>query len=158
MSGKDKTEFPPLLEPGFHPVSMERVRELCVTDFPYSRSRPEIMKGVEEVVRRLLAAKVPGELWIDGSFLTKKDEPDDADLLWCGEAEPYNNGTPEQKAVMRWFDEDDLRTPYRCDSRLSLIHPVGHIFHQDDLSVREYWRKRFGEGRGVRKGLAVVQT
>lgn len=70
-----KVEYPPLLSAGFHEMTVEALRVLCVDSFPLSKTRADIMSGFEEVVRELRKAHVSGEIWTDGSFLTEKNRP-----------------------------------------------------------------------------------
>ena len=76
-----KPEFPPLLGPGLHPFSWLELRAACVDAFPLSQTRLEIFTGLEEVIRELQRLGITGELWLDGSFLTRKIDPDDIDLV-----------------------------------------------------------------------------
>jgi hypothetical protein len=48
---------------------------------PLSASRRVIFTGLVTFVQTLEAAKVPGELWLDGSFLTEKINPKDVDVI-----------------------------------------------------------------------------
>lgn len=80
MAGPDKPEFPPLLPPGRHEMSMVDLRQLCVERFPTSQARAPLFAALEQLARDLAAAVGCCELWIDGSFVTDKGEPDDIDL------------------------------------------------------------------------------
>ncbi len=70
-------EYPPLLPPGLHHMSLRELRDRCVAAFPHSWSRRTIMELLEGVLARLEAAGGAGDLWIGGSFVTEKEEPDD---------------------------------------------------------------------------------
>ncbi|MBZ5601829.1 MAG: hypothetical protein LAO79_05935 [Acidobacteriia bacterium] len=76
-----KQEFPPLLPQGFHSRSLEEVRELCVTNFKESTVRAEIMAGLEAIYEQAQSLGIDGEIWLDGSFLTEKINPEDADFI-----------------------------------------------------------------------------
>jgi hypothetical protein len=80
-SGKHKQEYPPLLGKGFHQLTIDTLRDLCVTDFPESTVRADIMAGFEAIYERALAVNIEGELWINGSFTTNKIDPEDIDLI-----------------------------------------------------------------------------
>lgn len=77
----DKEEFPPLLEPGFHVTTLADLRSGCVTAFPLSKSRAQIMDGLEKFVDMLRSEGIVGDLWIDGSFMTQKLDPEDVDIV-----------------------------------------------------------------------------
>jgi hypothetical protein len=90
LSERHKPEFPPLLAAGFYTRTMEELRKMCVEPYPSSQRRPEIMAGLESIHLRLIGLSITGELWVDGSFLTKKEEPDDVDVVLFA---PRNSST-----------------------------------------------------------------
>jgi hypothetical protein len=67
-----KLEFPPLLAVGFHDFSLEKLRELCVDKFAASTTRGIIADEFTKLIDELASAKVPCELWLDGSYFTEK--------------------------------------------------------------------------------------
>lgn len=94
---------------------MDEVRRLCVDRFPTSASRHTIMVGLEHVVQELNSHAIEGELWVDGSFLTEKIDPEDVDLVLRIQAEFYDNARPDQQKVVDWL-MDDLVTLHKCDT------------------------------------------
>ncbi len=95
-----KVEYPPLLKLGFHQKTLEELREMCVNSFPTSKIRTTIMDNLEIIINELIKNKVEGEVWVDGSFLTEKIEPEDSDILLYFSGDFYDNGTPEQQMVI----------------------------------------------------------
>src|SRR5260370_42549143 len=65
---------------GEHVLTLEQLWEVGVFKLPLSKTRREIMKGFERILRDLTALKVVGDLVIDGSFLTEEIDPDDLDF------------------------------------------------------------------------------
>ena len=59
------------------------------------------MVGLRAMVGLLTADGIRGNLWIDGSFVTKKLEPDDVDVVL--EISEPTEITPEQKNRLKWF-------------------------------------------------------
>ncbi len=55
------------------------------------------MNGLEQTIEKLENSHVTGELWIDGSFVTKKIDPDDVDALLCVDANLYDTGLQTQR-------------------------------------------------------------
>ena len=68
-------EFEPLLAPGFHCMTMADLRYLCVGNFSRPAVRDQLMTGLEAVASRLRDSGAHGDLWVNGSFLTKEDQP-----------------------------------------------------------------------------------
>src|SRR5688572_12191635 len=67
-------EFPP----GEHETSLSGVRKRFGTS---SAQRKELMRGLTEAAENLKAAGV-SKIWVNGSFVTSKEEPNDIDGCW----------------------------------------------------------------------------
>jgi hypothetical protein len=106
-----KEEFPPLLPQGFHSLTLQQLRNLCVDDFPDSKERAQILAGLEAVLERAWAVGIRCTVWLDGSFVTKKIDPDDVDFILLIDAVYYDHGTPKQADFIDWLinNERDRR-------------------------------------------------
>jgi len=62
-------------------MTLDALRELCVTPFPLSNTRPAIMAGLEQLLQDLINYGISADVWIDGSFLTEKIDP----KLWLSD-------------------------------------------------------------------------
>lgn len=80
MAG-DLAEYPPLLVPGLQPMTLDGLQALCVTSFPLSGTTPRIMAGLKMIIDRLSQYGIRGDLWVNGSFLTRKIDPSDSDVV-----------------------------------------------------------------------------
>ena len=151
-----KPEFPPLLERGFQHWTMPQVRAGLVTAFATSLTRRGIMAGLERFVGRLDEAGITGELWLDGSFLTEKIDPEDVDCLVRVPSDLYD-GDAAKRTVVDWASEVDRRDTRSCDADKWVEYTQGHpLFRQSDAD-REFWTGWFGKSRGgVPKGIVVV--
>lgn len=138
-------------------MTLIEVRQLCVDNFPNSETREPVMNGLEYVVYRLTEAGICGDLWVDGSFLTEKIDPNDVDLLLHIEPDFYDIVTREQKQMIHWFTEETLKDDYFCDSYVMYEYPQGHPLEANNELDRKYWAKQYGWSRGLEeKGIAVV--
>ena len=139
-------------------MPLGKVRELCVTKFPLSDTREPIMIGLERLIGELENRAVSTEAWIDGSFLTEKINPEDADLVLCTNSQVYDEGTEEQRALLHTVNAN-LRGNLGCDSYLFLEYPQGHPLYEEGQRLREYWLQQFGmSGSGEPKGIAAVEV
>ena len=146
-------EYPPLLPAGFHPMSLEQIRELCIVPFEgMSSTRSPIMFGLVAVIGRLEYTEVKGEIWIDGSFITQKIDPSDVDILLHIKAEFYDNASTEQRDAIDWVNSN-LKITHRCDS---------YVWMEDEHNPenewwRAYWIRQFGFSRDAAdlKGMAL---
>ena len=158
MAGAWKDDYPPLLKLGFHKMDLPAVRNLCVTRFPQSVTRLSIMTGLEEVVSRLNQSGLTLDIWIDGSFLTEKLNPDDSDIAVRFHGEEYDAADASQKAVLDWAAQTDLVAQYKCDCYPFPEYAVRHPLYDHGQWRRAYWLNKFGHDRQDQaKGLAVVQ-
>jgi hypothetical protein len=138
---------------------------MCVGNFPLSNTRDKIMLGLEAVIAALRKESVVGEVWVDGSFVTDKINPKDSDILLHVEGDFYDNATPEQKRVIDWVGNDDLKTPHYCDSYIYLDYPAGHPWYWYGVYFLAYWMKQYGFSRDdpatgapkYIKGLALIK-
>lgn len=130
---------------------------MCVTAFPLSQNREAIMSGLEAVVQHLEQARVVGDLWINGSFLTEAIEPGDADVVLRVTAEFFDSATPEiQGFLNEWFRPGMAAKAHHCDAFLFCEFPPGHPYHCD--GIQQYWVRQYGTGHDevTPKGIAVV--
>jgi hypothetical protein len=153
VAGADKAEFPALLPAGFHPMDMLGLRRLAVVRFSDSFTRPAIMTHLEQVVERINASGIRGEIWVDGSFLTEKLNPEDVDVLLAVDAGAYAAMSPAQKMFFRGFQAVSLFPTHHCDNYAAVIdatRPDGEWLHA-------YWLRQFGFSRADEmKGIVTI--
>lgn len=134
-----------LLEPGFHDVTIEDIRTFFVDRFETSRTRKDVFQGYLNFIEDLKANGIEGEIWIDGSFVTNKIDPNDIDLL-CVIDNNLLNSLPKhvQPNLFRLFDNEIAHREYRCDpymlAKLQESHPK---FYESYINQRAYWRGFF---------------
>jgi hypothetical protein len=155
----EKEEYPPLLGSGFHVITLSDLRKLCVDGFPLSTTRNELMRNLEKVYAILMTAGVVGDLWIDGSFLTKKIDPRDVDLVLRVDSAFYEAATEPTRVAIRWVGEGkDLKPTLKIDNYGFLDWPPEHPAHKLGEQLRRTYIKRWGiSEKGVVKGIAVVR-
>jgi hypothetical protein len=138
-------------------MSESELRTLCVDGFPLSTTRASIMDGLSEVVARLRVAGIDSEVWVDGSFMSQKIDPDDVDIVVPFPADMYEHGTTAQRSALEWVSSN-LKADHHCDSYVFAEFPSGHN-PAVGADPRAYWTKFFGHARnGTPKGIAVIQV
>jgi len=132
-----------LLDPGFHEYKFDEIDKIFVKDFSESQTREQIYKGFLMWTKELLNICMPNEIWIDGSFVTSKINPNDIDLVCFIEAIDYI----QNKAKI-----DQLRMSGKqnyCDTYIAIspnpILPASE--NQNLINNRNYWRGQFGFDR-----------
>jgi hypothetical protein len=153
-----ESDFPPLLELGWHRMSMSALRALCVEPFPSSATREMIMAGLEAITARLVQAGVTGDLWIDGSFLTEKINPKDSDVALCIDSPSmYDFGSPDQREAIKWLNGNLKETSFVCDSYVIFTYPIVHCLWQEGEWWKTWYQRQFGFSRDDDpKGIVVV--
>jgi hypothetical protein len=151
-------ERPPLLPDGFHEMTLDALRALCADSkrfaaIPY---RTYLMDSLVALAGRLNRAKIEGEIWVDGSFLTEATDPSDVDISLNVMGDFYDAASPAKKKLM---DSVELiKAAEHIDGYLVFQWPKGDLSYrlgQDNLAL---WRKQWRESRGgVLKGIAVVK-
>ncbi len=151
-------EFPPLLAPGLYDFDLKKLRSLCVDSFPTSSTRGKIMDSLDVIISEIEHAAIPAEILIDGSFLTLKENPNDSDIVVKVNADTIDNGTVDQKNILRKISSN-LKSSHLCDSYILVMFPTGSPHETLNMYNMSYWIRQFGFSRGNDfKGIAVVKT
>ncbi len=152
-----KPEFPGLFPGGFHKKTVHEVRQLCVRNFGTSITRRGIMDGLERIVKKLNAADVLGELWVDGSFATEKIDPSDVDVILRVGSDTYDGDATVREAV-DWAADPDRWKTHSCDAYKWIEYQRGHPLYLQSEEDRIYWTEWYGGHLGGRliKGIIVV--
>ena len=125
---------------------------ICVHRFPLSKTRSIIMNGLRMMVQKLERAGIHGDLWINGSFLTEKINPEDVDIALRISKSSLFGATPTQGTLINWFGSRDTtivaqtKRDFFCDSfvfcELSVEDP-----QYPGLDIRQYWIDGLGKSR-----------
>ena len=150
-----KPDFPPLLQPGMHNLTIQELYTLAVAPFAQDQRRHFLYEKLIAWVGALQALGVSGTLWLDGSFLTEKPEPGDIDCVFWS---PHwvNGGVnvtaAMQQQVAHLLDKAAAESLFNLDLYVELPAPE-MVFHRE-----AYWRGvlGFGHDRTTAKGFAEV--
>jgi hypothetical protein len=111
------------------------------------------MKNLENTIVAINRQALRGEIWIDGSFLTEKLNPDDADIALVMSRVAYGSLTPSQRQFFNDFRGTSMYDQYRIDNYgivLDLARP-------EDQWMLAYWLRQFGFSRASEmKGIVRV--
>lgn len=157
-SSRHKDEYPPLLQPGLHNMSMAELKALVVDAFPLSTIRQGHWKNFEKIVDRLKALKVPCKVWVDGSFLTEKIEPGDVDFVVDLPVNIMNNPDNNQAQFFSDLANRAFKKLEKMHSFVMYDAPAGHVQYPTSDKLHEQWKKDFGFSYVTKepKGIAVV--
>jgi len=151
-----KQEYPPLLIPGLHKMTLGNLDDLCVQPFPLSKNRSHLLSKIQELIAEISNARITSEVWVNGSFLTEKINPSDSDLVVRVDGLIHNNLSIDQEAVLNRILKQEFDS---CDSYLFYKYPKEHYSFWEGEYMYAEWLKQFGFSRGEElKGVAVIET
>ncbi|CCQ97451.1 conserved hypothetical protein [[Clostridium] ultunense Esp] len=147
------------LTPGIHIYKMEEFEQQFVNEFPNSIRGPMIYDFFKNWIKLLLYVLPPRYVWLDGSYLTKKMEPNDIDLVVFYYPEDIIN---EQQADAIDQLVHRISRSYACDAYIcfSFEHwskeQLGALQNQDHKIMQTYWMGQFGFDQ-LRNPKGIVQ-
>jgi hypothetical protein len=146
------------LPPGRHAATVEEVEAALVEGFPGSTRRRPLFErwiAVREAIRRVTAVDSD---WLDGSYVTKKSEPDDIDMLTICDAAAIDGLDEPSRALLSGLVAREIsRELHLCHSFLLVVYPEGHPAHAVYQASRQYWEDLFGHDRaGDPKGFLEI--
>lgn len=151
-----KPDYPPLLAPGLHKLTLQELYDLAVLPFSRDAQRAVLFQKFSLWASEVRASGVGGTMWVDGSFLTQKPSPEDIDcVMWMPRwIDPVKDTPTNNVALSRLFDHSSARALYGLD--LYLLVPT------DDqlLHAEAYLKGFFGycHDRTTAKGFAEVNV
>lgn len=151
----EKPEFAPILVPGLHEMTPSELRRLCVDAFEHSATRAQLMDHLDIVIQQLESQGITGDLWVDGSFVTAKVDPQDIDASPRVPGLLLERLTPAQAEALR--DMLDFASSGGCDLYVFPRFDDTHEKHALSQRLRAYWLGQWGFPRGDEpKGIAVI--
>ena len=136
------------LKAGLHDWTIEEIKDRLVNQFPTSTTRPSIMTGFEQLRSEMVGLKVEVEQWLDGSYVTKKENPGDLDLLNCISEDAVNKlSPPQQHSLYQLVSGKATKATHHCDSYYLVTVPDGHPASDFCRQQRKYWMGEFGYDR-----------
>jgi hypothetical protein len=130
---------------------------ICVRRFVGSRTRRAIFDGFVALIKRLNEANIAGEIWVNGSFLTEKPDPNDVDILLQVSSAEYDSD-PTKRAAVDWVSDENRLHTHSCDAYKWIEYSTGHPLYLASVDDRLYWSGWYGASKsGQPKGIAVIE-
>lgn len=148
----EKQDFPPLWPGGFHAMTLAQIKTQCVDAFPEATRRKILYERLVVYLSLLADVGLSLEVWIDGSFVTAKAEPDDIDVAIIAKADEVNALSSEKLAELSAITET------RAVKERYMIHAF--LVCAENANALSYWRGWFGFQRDNRtaKGVALLEV
>lgn len=142
-------EFEPLLEAGIHDIAKDDLSSYFVTPFLNQEKRLKLIERFSYLIEKVEDIGISFEVWIDGSFVTNKEEPNDIDIAFFYDPNAANLLPEDKKLIFKEVANNSIsKYRYNCDV---------YFLPNDDIALRSYWRGWFGYTRTEKaKGFARI--
>jgi hypothetical protein len=115
------------------------------------------MEGFRSIYRQALRLGVPGDLVVDGSYLTEEIDPDDIDFAVVVSPDFYENCGTDQRKFLEWIrDDKTISSTHLCDCYLCVEWPKDHEQYFDGIQSRVYWVNLFSKSTVYKRDRGVV--
>lgn len=133
-----KQDFPPLLPPGIHTLTLPELHAVAVAPFLTDPRRALLFASFQQWLQKLQALHVQAILWIDGSFLTSKHGPDDIDCIM------WDPAATVDLTAQQWIDVRELTDRNTAKVRYGLDFYMEMPDEKTRLHRQAYFRGLFG--------------
>lgn len=142
-------EFEPLLQPGIHDITKNDLSNHFVTPFLNQVKRIQLIERFNYLIEKVELIGIPFEIWINGSFVTNKEEPNDIDIVFFFDPAKANSLPADKKILLEEVANNSFsKYRYNCDV---------YFIPNDNQVLRSYWRGWFGYTRSeTPKGFARI--
>src|ERR1700677_1985993 len=80
------------------------------------------MGNLEGLVEQINHSAIAGSIWVDGSFLTEKLNPDDADIVFVISRTAYHSLTPQQRQLWQWYKANSFYDSLRVHNHWAIFN------------------------------------
>ena len=103
-----------LLPPGIYNCDLEEIKQRLT----YNQRRQQLFDGLQRYIDIWVGSQFLSEVYVDGSFVTAKDEPGDIDLLLVPTQEALALQGTELDEMLRTYciDRDFTKQEYGCEA------------------------------------------
>ena len=156
----DEEEPYSVLPPGIHDTNLHEIKRALVDDFPHSTTRRKIYKGFCKLLEEAQRERLSMEHWVDGSYVTTKQSPDDIDAVTFLDPVALNSLSASGKNFVkqRLGGGESTKHTYQTHSFLELVLPEGHPLYALSPRRRANWIKEWGFTRPLKSDEDLTQT
>ncbi len=135
-----------MLPAGLHDCSVQEFIDMFVDKFPTSQRRKMITDNLWDFAEEIFSVGVPYEIWVDGSFVTTKVNPNDADLVLFLQSQNMIVLNPQIDAFRKKYNGIlDIYFAYAVSTENEQC--FNKADYQKIVTMRNYWRGQFGFDR-----------
>ena len=152
-----KPDYEPIFSAGRHEMSREKFREKIVVGLGGVRRAKIWDEFCSKVLEVLCSHDICCEIWIDGSFITRCEEPDDIDASIMIDAAELDRMDDEAVNYLQLIDDCEKPFGDSLDIFLCIVYPKGHP-NRDDFNDPDGWAKHWSREHNSKwlKGFVVI--
>ena len=145
-----------MLPGGLHEYSFEQFLQQFVDGFPTSQRRKEIATALCTFAKEIFTYGIPFEFWIDGSYVTTKINPNDADVVLFLQYSTLSKIYHVVNSIRaKYYPLLDVY--FSCAASPENQQVLSPKDFLDVVNDRNYWRGQFGFDRADRsKGIVKI--
>ena len=137
-----KPEFPPLFSPGFHDIEIKQFDYYFIKPFQEKERRLFLKERFFALLNELYQIGIDFEMWIDGSYATEKENPNDIDLMFiCKLADEDKLPLEKHQDFDYLANSRETRIKYNCDLKFVYSDYSPHLL------VIERYKELYGFSR-----------
>lgn len=135
-----------VLVPGFHDCTYDEFCSTLVDEFPTSQRRRLIADTLLDFSSEVFSIGIPYEFWVDGSYVTSKINPNDADIILFFQYQHMNAINPLRDTFRKkYYGILDIYFWYAVSpENQKIVSPADYC---KIVNTRNYWRGQFGFDR-----------
>ena len=123
------------------PLSLEKFEELFVTNFSKDSNRNDLFEKLQKYLLAFQNEVTPNFIvWINGSFVTKKLNPGDIDMVSLVDFEIIRQ---HAMVIREKFKGNGAISQFGIDAYILEIFPEGHENHFFSTSDKAFWHDWF---------------
>ena len=148
------------LNPGIHPYNISDFEEQFVKEFGNSTTRKNIYEKFKIWIKAVINEVKPRYIWLDGSFVTEKIDPNDLDLVIFYRPEDITSEDISERLMFLI----NASKGFSCDAYVSFclehIDPnIVQTYCHEYLINKTYWKGQFGFDRNEQaKGIVLIES
>lgn len=132
-------KFNPLYVAGIHDKNEIEIIGELIDNFAKKAKREHIWDRFKAFIDEVKKIGIDFEVWLDGSFVTDKEEPGDIDVIFFFSNSDLASLSPDQNKYVSFLfgkpSKSIIKARYECDV---------FVCPKEDLNMRSYWRGWFG--------------
>jgi len=150
-----KIEYPSIIAVGIVNMNLDEFEDWSKTSFKDSAYRQSLLNNFKELIKKVQVFGFSFEIWVDGSYLTEKPEPDDIDMLIIVSRRVINKLSLDKQDELynKYFSiegKSNIKQLYKCDI---------NFMYKEDNKRRAFWLDLYGYSRDKKpKGIISIKV